>query len=103
MVFASDHADELAPGGDAVLLSPTLPTETLRGLADRVATATGHTPARVHRIPSWPLAAAGVASPTFRSLHQQRYLWYSPCVVEAGVLTSRHGLQPSTWDDVSFD
>ncbi|WP_312775773.1 NAD-dependent epimerase/dehydratase family protein [Corynebacterium variabile] len=97
MAAAAEHADELAPGGTAVLLAPTALTMTPRQMAEAVAP-DGH--ARVHHIPWWVLRGAGVFSPTMRELRRQRYLWDAPAVLRPGLLEKRYGLRPTPQKDV---
>ncbi|WP_180802255.1 NAD-dependent epimerase/dehydratase family protein [Kytococcus schroeteri] len=97
---AAAHAEHLAPGGDAVIHAPTPPSRSMAALADAAATATGAGRARVTRLPTWPLAVAGLADATMRELHRMRYLWTQPSHLRPGTLTTEEGLAASAWEDV---
>lgn len=98
MIHAADHAESLAPDGNAVLHVPSLPAESMRDLADRVAALTGNRP-RITGVPGWPLAAASHLHPMARSLHNQSYLWRRPAILRDGRLAEVPQLAPTPWDD----
>ncbi|AXE40103.1 NAD-dependent epimerase/dehydratase family protein [Acidipropionibacterium virtanenii] len=98
MIHAADHAEALAPDGNAVLHAPSLPAESMRDLAGRVAALTGNRP-RLTGVPSWPLAAASHLHPMARELHNQSYLWRRPAILRDGRLAGVRQLAPSPWDD----
>ena len=87
MILAAEYAADLAPTNDRILLAPSPPAISLRELAGLIADDAGRGKPSVRRVPSWPLAVAGLASPTMRSLHRQRYLWERPMVLGGGVLS----------------
>src|SRR5699024_5316679 len=49
------------------------------------------------RGPSAPDRAAGPVNTLMRELSGIADLWYGPCVLEPGVLTTVHGLQATPW------
>jgi nucleoside-diphosphate-sugar epimerase len=100
MITAADHAAELAPAGDAVLLSPSTAPLSQRDMAASAADALGIARPTVRSIP-WPvLGLAGLFSPMLRELHRQRYLWDAPAVLREGRLATELGLQATPWDEV---
>jgi nucleoside-diphosphate-sugar epimerase len=98
MIHAADHAPTLAPDGNAVLHVPSLPAESMRDLAGRVAALTGNRP-RLTGIPGWPLAVASHLHPMARELHNQSYLWRRPAILRDGRLAETPQLAPTSWDD----
>lgn len=100
MVTAAQHAEDLAPHGDAVLLSPSTGPLTQREMARSAASAAHQGPAKVRRLPWALFTAVGHFSAQFKQLRRQRYLWDAPAIVEPGVLTSRFGLTPTPWTEV---
>lgn len=100
MIHTADQANSLAPTGDAVLHAPTPQARSLRDLARDTAAAAGVREARVRRVPSSVLAPGAPFSRLVRELRNQGYLWERPAVLQPGVLTTEHGLEPTDWDAV---
>lgn len=98
MIHAADHAEALAPDGNAVLHVPSLPAESMRDLAVRVAALTGNRP-RLAGVPGWPLAVAAYLHPMARELHNQSYLWRRPAILRDGRLAESPQLAPTSWDE----
>jgi nucleoside-diphosphate-sugar epimerase len=98
MIHAADHAEGLAPDGNAVLHVPSLPAESMRDLAGRVAALTGNRP-RLTSIPGWPLAVAAHLHPAARELNNQSYLWRRPAILRDGRLAEIRKLAPTPWDE----
>lgn len=98
MIHAADHAESLAPEGDAVLHVPSLPAETMRDMAVRVAALTGNRP-RLTGVPAWPVAIASHLHPMARELRNQSYLWRRPAILRDGRLAAVPQLAPTPWDD----
>lgn len=86
MIDAAKRARELAPEGDAVLTSPSLPPRSQRETAAQAARDAGAEKPRVLPIPWWAIRLAGLKSPMMREIHNQRYLWDAPAVIEPGKL-----------------
>lgn len=99
MLHAARHADRLtAPGGgDAVLHAPSAPARTQRELISTVSELAASPLRRPWRIPRWSVRALSRVSTFARELSGISELWYAPCVLRDGVLTTEEGLEPTPW------
>lgn len=86
LLRCAEHAEDLAPSGDAVLHAPTPPARSLRTEAHEAATTAGVPLRGMLAVPGPLLRGAGRFSATARELQRQRYLWTRPCVLRPGVL-----------------
>ncbi|SMY12169.1 NAD-dependent epimerase/dehydratase family protein [Brevibacterium jeotgali] len=100
MVAAAQNAEVVSAAGDAVLTVPAAPALTQREMAADAARAKGRKPAGVSRIPTWALRIVGFASPLFRELAAQSYLWAHPSVLEPGMLARERTVEPTPWTEV---
>jgi nucleoside-diphosphate-sugar epimerase len=103
MAFAAQHADALAPHGDAILMAPSPEPLSQRELAERTAALVGQRPHGATGIPAPLLRAIGLFSPTFKELGHQQYLWRRRAVIHPGTLTRDFGLQPSDLDRIVLE
>lgn len=100
MVFSAREAELLtagAPGRSVVLHAPTDAAHSLRELATLTAEMGGVRARRVLAVPRRLTALLGRVSTLMRELSGIADLWYGPCVLEPGVLTTVHGLEPTPW------
>lgn len=100
MVFAAREATTLtagAPGRSVVLHAPTGAAHSMRELAALTAQLTGVRQRRVVAVPRRLTALLGRVSTLMRELSGIADIWYGPCVLEPGVLTTVHGLEPTPW------
>ena len=113
MTFVSDLADAMIhvarehtrvfAGDSSVMLNAPSPTPvTFRELARIVSTRANVSEPKIRTIPAWALSLTGMASPTLRSLSQQRYLWDSPSRLAPGALTEELGLESTRWSEAIF-
>lgn len=100
MRYAADHADAIAPGGDAIVHAPTDGAPTLREVAAETARIadTGREP-RIVSVPAGLLRALGPVNRLIKELAASSYLWRRPAVLRPGILTEREGLAPTPWRD----
>ncbi|MGV0869070.1 NAD-dependent epimerase/dehydratase family protein [Corynebacterium kalidii] len=103
MVAAADESDVLAADGDVIVTSPSTEPVPQRTMAQDVARAGGVQPRPVRKIPWWVVRLAGFSSATMRELYGNRYLWDAPAVIRPGVLETRLGITPASWNDVIRD
>ncbi|MGO2556874.1 NAD-dependent epimerase/dehydratase family protein [Brachybacterium sp.] len=99
MLHAARHAERLAPDGDAVLHAPSTPAHSQTELIAAVSAQLG---ARVRRplvVPRVVVRALSPLSTLARELHGITGIWYAPCVLQPGILTTQEGLQPTSWED----
>ena len=101
MLHAARHGDRLTAHGegDAVLHAPSAPARTQQELIWAVSALTGRRPRRPWRIPRWSVRALSGVSTFARELSGISELWYAPCVLRPGVLTSQEGLAPTAWKE----
>ena len=101
MLHAARHGDRLTAHGegDAVLHAPSAPARTQQELIRAVSALTGRRPRRPWRIPRWSVRALSGVSTFARELSGISELWYAPCVLRPGVLTSQEGLAPTAWEE----
>ncbi|MFE3028932.1 NAD-dependent epimerase/dehydratase family protein [Nocardia tengchongensis] len=78
---------------------PTAPPLSIRALADLTASIAGTPPARVGRLPSALLWAAGFFNRDARELRELRYQFDRPFVLDSSAATSRFGHAPTTLED----
>ena len=100
MLFSAGHAEVLtadAPGRSVVLHAPTDTAHSMRELAALTARLAGVRERRMLAVPRRLIALLGRASTLMRELSGIADLWYGPCVLEPGVLTTVHGLEPTPW------
>lgn len=100
MVAAADDANVLVAEGDAVLTAPSTRPLSQRTMAADIAETVGVRPRPVRKTPWWVVRLAGFFSATMRELHGNRYLWDAPAVIHPGILESRYGHTPASWDNV---
>lgn len=102
MLHAARHAERLTgPGrGDAVLHAPSGPALTQREMIADISDLLGRRARRPWRIPRWSLRGLSGFSTFARELSGISGLWYSPCVLRAGILTTEEGLVPTAWDEL---
>lgn len=99
MLYAVRHANRLAPEGDAVLHAPSAPARSQAELIVAASELLGERARRPLVIPRLALRALAPLSTFARELHGIVGLWYSPSVLQPGVLTTHEGLQPTSWKD----
>src|SRR5690625_4121263 len=100
MVYCARTATTLtaeAPGRSVVLHAPTDTAHSMRALAARTAEHAGVRERRVIAVPRRLTALLGRVNTLMRELSGIADLWYGPCVLEPGVLTTVHGLQATPW------
>jgi len=100
MLFSAREAELLtreAPGQSVVLHAPTDTAHSLRELAALTAQLAGVRRRRMLTIPRRLTSLLGRVSTLMRELTGIADLWYGPCVLEPGVLTTVHGLEPTPW------
>ncbi len=113
MTFVSDLAEAMihvarertrvfAKDSSVTLNAPSPTPITFRELARIVSTRAHVSEPKIRTIPAWALSLTGMASPTLRSLSQQRYLWDSPSRLAPGALTKEHGLESTRWSEAIF-
>ncbi|MGP9537556.1 NAD-dependent epimerase/dehydratase family protein [Brachybacterium sp. AOP43-C2-M15] len=101
MLHAARHADRLtAPDdGDAVLHAPSAPARTQRELMTAASEMLDRADRRPWRIPRWSVRALSGVSTFARELAGISELWYAPCVLHPGVLTTEEGLAATPWEE----
>lgn len=100
MIVAAENVDALTQGGhDGVVHAPTNAPRTMAELADLASAVLGIRPRTTITIPRLALRAVGLVDRTMRELSAIEDLWYRPCVLEPGVLTTEFGLSPTPWDE----
>ena len=100
MVFSAREAELLtagAPGRSVVLHAPTDSAHSLRELASLTAELAGVRRQHMIAVPRWLTALLGRVNTLMRELSGIADIWYGPCVLEPGVLTTVHGLEPTPW------
>ncbi|MGV9818905.1 NAD-dependent epimerase/dehydratase family protein [Nocardia xishanensis] len=75
--------------------APTPAPMSVRALADLTATLTGTSPARVRRMPSVMLWAAGLFNADAREIRELRYQFDRPFVVDSTAATEKFGIEPT--------
>ena len=100
MIFAAEHAEKLAPDGDVVLMAPAMFPLTQREMATAAAKAKGRDRAKVSSIPGPVLGLAGLFNPMMKELHNQGYLWAEQAIIRPGILSTVHGLQATSWEEM---
>ncbi|WP_431958433.1 NAD-dependent epimerase/dehydratase family protein [Nocardia lijiangensis] len=73
---------------------PTATPLSVRALADLTANLTGASPARVRRMPSAVLWAAGLFNSDAREIRELRYQFDRPFVVDSTAATKQFGIEP---------
>src|SRR5699024_7932756 len=104
MVYCARTATTLtaeAPGRSVVLHAPTDTAHSLRSPAARTAEHAGVRERRVIAVPRRLTALLGRVNTLMRELSGIADLWYGPCVLEPGVLTTVHGLQATPWAEAT--
>lgn len=99
---AREHTRVFANNSSVTLNAPAPAPITFRELARTVSARANVGEPKIHTIPAWALSLTGLASPTLRSLSQQRYLWDSPSRLAPGALTEEHGLESTRWSEAIF-
>lgn len=99
MLHAVRHAARLAPEGDAVLHAPSAPARSQSELITAASALLATKARRPLVIPRIALRALAPLSTFARELHGISGLWYSPSVLQPGLLTTQEGLQPTSWED----
>lgn len=100
MLVAADNADALATGGrDAVVHAPTDTARTFAELVEFATDALGAKRYRMIAIPHVALRMFSLFDRTMRELSAISDLWYRPCSMAPGVLTTEYGLEPTGWED----
>lgn len=99
MLHAARHAERLAPSGDAVLHAPSAPARTQTELIGTASTLLEERERWPLVIPRLALRALAPLHTFARELHGIAGLWYEPCVLREGVLTTDEGLRPTSWED----
>ncbi|MFD9550583.1 NAD-dependent epimerase/dehydratase family protein [Nocardia salmonicida] len=88
-------ADEESSWGRAWHVPSAAPM-SVRALADLATTLTGASPARVRRMPSALLLAAGLFNANAREIRELRYQFASPFVVNSAAATEKFGIAPTS-------
>lgn len=100
MLVAADNAEALAADGqDGVVHAPTDVARTFAELVEFATTALDAKRYKVIAIPRVILRCLGLADRTMRELSAISDLWYRPCSLEPGILTTEFGLEPTDWED----
>lgn len=102
MVFSACEAATLtsdAQGRSVVLHAPTDTPHSMRELAALTAELAGVRQRKVVAVPRRLTALLGRVSTLMRELNGIADLWYGPCVLEPGLLTTVHGLEPTPWTE----
>ncbi|MGO1228744.1 MAG: nucleoside-diphosphate sugar epimerase, partial [Brachybacterium sp.] len=99
MLHAARHADRLAPDGDAVLHAPSAPARSQAELITAASALLGARGRRPLVIPRLAVRALAPLNSFARELHGIAGLWYAPCVLRPGILTTQEELQPTSWED----
>ncbi|WP_250258698.1 NAD-dependent epimerase/dehydratase family protein [Dermabacter sp. Marseille-Q3180] len=99
---AREHTRVFASNSSVTLNAPSPAPINFRELARTLSARANVSEPKIHTIPAWALSLTGLASPTLRSLSQQRYLWGSPSRLAPGALTKEHGLESTRWSEASF-
>lgn len=100
MLVAADNAEALAADGqDGVVHAPTDVARTFAELVEFATTALDAKRYKVIAIPRVILRRLGLADRTMRELSAISDLWYRPCSLEPGILTTEFGLEPTDWED----
>lgn len=101
MVHAARHAERLTSsrGGDAVLHAPTAPARSSAELVAATEEISGTSAPSPLKVPRFALKALARVSTLARELAGIAPLWYEPCVLRPGVLTTEEGLEPTSWED----
>lgn len=99
MLHAVRHTDRLAPDGDAVLHAPSAPARSQAELITAASALLGVRERRPLVIPRLAVRALAPLNSFARELHGIAGLWYAPCVLRPGILTTQEDLQPTSWED----
>ncbi|MGO1198819.1 MAG: NAD(P)H-binding protein [Dermabacteraceae bacterium] len=99
MLHAVRNAARLAPGGDAVLHAPSAPARSQTELIAAASALRGVPARRPLTMPRLALRALAPANTFARELHGISGLWYAPCVLRPGLLTTQEGLEPTNWEE----
>lgn len=99
MLHAARHAERLAPTGDAVLHAPSAPARSQRELIAHASSLLGRPVRKPLRIPLVALRALSGVNTFARELSGISALWYQPCVLQPGILTTEEGLAPTSWPE----
>ncbi|WP_114855003.1 NAD(P)H-binding protein [Brachybacterium sp. YJGR34] len=99
MLHAARRAEHLAPDGDAVLHAPSAPARSQSELIAAASALRGIRERRPLRIPRLALRLLAPVSTLARELHGIGDLWYRPCVLRPGVLSTQEGLAPTPWEE----
>jgi nucleoside-diphosphate-sugar epimerase len=99
MLHAVRHAERLAPPGDAVLHAPSAPAHSQAELITAVSALLGERERRPVVLPRIALRALAPLNSFARELHGISGLWYAPCVLRPGILTTQEGLRPTSWEE----
>ncbi|MGO1390765.1 MAG: NAD-dependent epimerase/dehydratase family protein [Brachybacterium alimentarium] len=99
MLHGARHAARLAPNGDAVLNAPSAPARSQRELIAHASSLLGRPARRPVRVPLVALRALSGVNTFARELSGISRLWYAPCVLRPGILTTVDGLEPTSWPD----
>lgn len=97
MLHASRHAARLAPEGDSVLHAPSAPARTQTELIETTRAVLARRPRRALIVPRGAVHALSPLSTLARELHGISGLWYRPCVLRPGLLSTNEGLEPTSW------
>lgn len=99
MLHTARHAERLAPAGDVVLHAPSAPARTQAELIAATSAQLEQRERRALAIPRLALRALAPVNTFVRELHGIAGLWYEPCVMRPGILTTEDGLEPTSWED----
>ena len=97
MLHAARRAGSLAPEGDAVLHAPSAPARSQAELIAAAGSLRARQPRRPLVVPQIAVRALSPLSTLARELHGIAGLWYRPCVLRPGRLSSVEGLEPTSW------
>ncbi|MEU1997561.1 NAD-dependent epimerase/dehydratase family protein [Nocardia gamkensis] len=79
--------------------TPTAPPMSIRELAGLAATVADAPPARVSRMPTAMLWAAGLFDPDAREMREMRYQFDRPFVIDSSAATAAFGIEPTPTAD----
>lgn len=99
MLHAARNADRLAPDGDAVLHAPSPPARSQAALITAATSLLGARARKPLVVPRIAVRALAPLNTLARELHGISDLWYAPCVLEPGILTTEEGLTPTSWEE----
>lgn len=97
MLHAARHAARLAPRGDIVLHAPSAPARTQTEVIETTRILLSRKPRRALVVPRSAVRALAPLSTLARELHGISGLWYRPCKLRPGILSTLEGLEATSW------